>query len=98
MVVALVARFEIDFSRIMLARIYEMEFKNFTTYLFHCLIFQLCMNSDTLDQHYDKLIHPTGTLDVGLISDEATVVAPHKDPLVEVPPLVPNLVDMVDYA
>uniref|UniRef100_M1DCH5 Integrase core domain containing protein n=1 Tax=Solanum tuberosum TaxID=4113 RepID=M1DCH5_SOLTU len=48
--------------------------------------------------HCDRLIHPTGTLDIGLIRDEANVVAPRRGPQVEVPPLGADLADTVGQA
>ncbi|KAG5572275.1 hypothetical protein H5410_062041 [Solanum commersonii] len=47
--------------------------------------------------HYDRLTHPTGTLDIGLIRDEANVVAPCREPQVEVPPLGADLADTVGF-
>uniref|UniRef100_M1DTS8 Integrase core domain containing protein n=1 Tax=Solanum tuberosum TaxID=4113 RepID=M1DTS8_SOLTU len=46
----------------------------------------------------DRLIHPTGTLDIGLIRDEANVAAPRREPQVEVPPLGADLADTVGQA
>ncbi|KAG5599608.1 hypothetical protein H5410_030978 [Solanum commersonii] len=48
--------------------------------------------------HFDKLIHPTGALDIGLIRDEANMVPPRKEPQVEVPPLGADLADTVGKA
>uniref|UniRef100_M1DZH1 Integrase core domain containing protein n=2 Tax=Solanum tuberosum TaxID=4113 RepID=M1DZH1_SOLTU len=48
--------------------------------------------------HCDRLIHPTGALDIGLIRDEANVAAPRKEPEVEVPPLGADLADTVGQA
>uniref|UniRef100_M1DFS1 Integrase core domain containing protein n=1 Tax=Solanum tuberosum TaxID=4113 RepID=M1DFS1_SOLTU len=45
MVAALVAGFEIDFARMLIAEIHERAFKASTTYPFPCLIFQLCRDS-----------------------------------------------------
>uniref|UniRef100_M1DLE4 Integrase core domain containing protein n=1 Tax=Solanum tuberosum TaxID=4113 RepID=M1DLE4_SOLTU len=44
--------------------------------------------------HCDRLIHPTGTLDVGLIRDKANVAAPRRGPRIDVP-LGTDLVDVV---
>ncbi|KAG5599261.1 hypothetical protein H5410_030631 [Solanum commersonii] len=38
--------------------------------------------------HCDRLIHPTGALDIGLIRDKANVAAPRREPPVEVPTLL----------
>uniref|UniRef100_M1DMJ3 Integrase core domain containing protein n=1 Tax=Solanum tuberosum TaxID=4113 RepID=M1DMJ3_SOLTU len=80
MVAALVAGLEIDFVRMLLAEIHERAFKTSTTYPFPCLIFQLCRDSGILIWHSDRLIHATGTLDIGLIRDGDNVAAPRKEP------------------
>uniref|UniRef100_M1DKZ6 Integrase core domain containing protein n=1 Tax=Solanum tuberosum TaxID=4113 RepID=M1DKZ6_SOLTU len=80
MVAALVAGVEIDFARILLAEIHERVFKTSTTYPCPCLISQLCRDSGLPIWHCDRLIHPTGTLDIGLIRDEANVAAPRREP------------------
>ncbi|KAG5579733.1 hypothetical protein H5410_050360 [Solanum commersonii] len=48
--------------------------------------------------HCDRLIHLTGTLDIGLIRDGANVVAPSREPQNEVPPLGADLADMAEQA
>uniref|UniRef100_M1D9F3 Integrase core domain containing protein n=1 Tax=Solanum tuberosum TaxID=4113 RepID=M1D9F3_SOLTU len=48
--------------------------------------------------HCDRLIHPAGTLDIGLIRDEANVAAPRREHQVEVPPLGADLADTVGQA
>ncbi|KAG5585447.1 hypothetical protein H5410_045881 [Solanum commersonii] len=95
MVAALVAGVEIDFALMLLAEIHERAFKTSTTYPFPCLIFQLCRDSGVLIWHCDRLIHPTGALDIGLIRDEENVAAPRREPQIEVPPLGADLADMV---
>ncbi|KAG5609657.1 hypothetical protein H5410_020938 [Solanum commersonii] len=62
---------EIDFACMLLAEIHEGEFKTSTTYPFPCLIFHLCRDSGVPIWHCDRLTHPIGTLDIGLIRDEA---------------------------
>uniref|UniRef100_M1DJX7 Integrase core domain containing protein n=1 Tax=Solanum tuberosum TaxID=4113 RepID=M1DJX7_SOLTU len=98
MVAALVAGVEIDFARMLLAEIHERAFKISSTYPFPCLIFQLCRDSGVPIWHCDRLSHPTGTLDIGLIRDEANVAAPRREPQVEVPPLGVDLADTVGQA
>uniref|UniRef100_M1DII0 Integrase core domain containing protein n=1 Tax=Solanum tuberosum TaxID=4113 RepID=M1DII0_SOLTU len=88
MVAALVAGVEIDYARMLLAEIHEKAFKTSTTYPFPCLIFQLCRDSGVPIWHCDRLIHPTGTLDIGLIRDEANVAAPRRKPQVELGAIV----------
>ncbi|KAG5605841.1 hypothetical protein H5410_027333 [Solanum commersonii] len=98
MVASLVARVDIEFSRMMLAYIRERALKTSTTYPFPCLIFQLCRDSGVPIWHCDRLIHPTRTLDIGLIRDEANVAAPRRDPQIEVPFLGANLANTVGQA
>uniref|UniRef100_M1DEN3 Integrase core domain containing protein n=1 Tax=Solanum tuberosum TaxID=4113 RepID=M1DEN3_SOLTU len=98
MVAALVAGVEIDFARMLLAEIHEMAFKTSTTYPFPCLIFHLCRDSGVPIWHCDKLVHPTGALDIGLIRDEENVAAPRREPQIKVPPLGTDLVDTVGQA
>ncbi|KAG5576288.1 hypothetical protein H5410_056422 [Solanum commersonii] len=50
-------------------------------------------DSGVLILHCDKLTHPTRTLDIGLIRDEANVAAPRREPRVKVPPLGADPVD-----
>uniref|UniRef100_M1D9C2 Integrase core domain containing protein n=1 Tax=Solanum tuberosum TaxID=4113 RepID=M1D9C2_SOLTU len=98
MVAAMVAGVEIDFARMLLTEIYERAFKTSTIYPFPCLIFQLCRDSGVPIWHCDRLVHPTGALDRGLIRDEVNVVAPRREPQVEVPPLGADPADTVGQA
>ncbi|KAG5585795.1 hypothetical protein H5410_046229 [Solanum commersonii] len=95
MVAALVAGLEIDFAPMLLAKIHDRAFRTSTTYPFPCLIFQLCKDFGVSICHYDRLIHPTRTLDIGLIQDEANVAAPHRGLRIDVP-LGTDLVDVVE--
>uniref|UniRef100_M1DW18 Integrase core domain containing protein n=1 Tax=Solanum tuberosum TaxID=4113 RepID=M1DW18_SOLTU len=96
MAVTLGAGFEIDFSRMIIAEIHERAFKASTSYPFPCFIFQLCRDSGVPIWHCDKLIRATGTLDIGLIWDEANVAAPHREPQVDAPSLGADLVNDVE--
>uniref|UniRef100_M1DAD5 Integrase core domain containing protein n=1 Tax=Solanum tuberosum TaxID=4113 RepID=M1DAD5_SOLTU len=58
----------------------------------------LARDSGVLIWHCDKLVYPTGALDIGLIRDEANVAAPRREPQVEVPPLGADLADIVGQA
>uniref|UniRef100_M1DTW5 Integrase core domain containing protein n=1 Tax=Solanum tuberosum TaxID=4113 RepID=M1DTW5_SOLTU len=98
MVAALVAGAEIDFALMLLAEIHERAFRTSTTYPFPCLIFHLCRDSGVSIWHCDRLVHPTGALDIGLIRDEANVAASRREPQIEVPPLGPDLADTVGQA
>uniref|UniRef100_M1DVC0 Integrase core domain containing protein n=1 Tax=Solanum tuberosum TaxID=4113 RepID=M1DVC0_SOLTU len=79
----LVEGVEIDFARMLLGEIHERAFRTSTTYPFPCLIFHLCRDSGVPIWHCDKLVHPTGALDIGLIRDEANVAAPRREPQIE---------------
>uniref|UniRef100_M1D833 Integrase core domain containing protein n=1 Tax=Solanum tuberosum TaxID=4113 RepID=M1D833_SOLTU len=96
MVATLVAGFEIEFARMFIEEIHKRAFKASTTYPFPCLIFQLCRNTGMPIWHCDKLTRDTGTFDIGLIQDEANVVAPRRELQVDVPPLGADLVDDVE--
>lgn len=96
MVAALVARFEIDFSRIIITEIHQRSFIASTPYLFPCHIFQLCRDAGVPIWHCDKLIRSTGTLNICLIGDEANDVAPRIEPHVEVPIMGEKFVDVVE--
>uniref|UniRef100_M1DN58 Integrase core domain containing protein n=1 Tax=Solanum tuberosum TaxID=4113 RepID=M1DN58_SOLTU len=96
MVAALVAGFEMDFARLIIAEVHERAFKSTTTYSIPCLLFHLCRDSGVPVWHYDKLIQATKTLDISLIRDEANVVAPRRDLQVEVAPLGADLVADVE--
>lgn len=87
MVAAFVAKFEIDIVQIMMAQIHERSFKNSMTYSFPFFIFYMHSYFGVSFWHCDKVIHRTGTLDIGLIKDEANVAAPCKKPWVEFLPL-----------
>ena len=45
--------------------------------------------------HIDQLKTPQGTVDVGLIRDEANELAPHREPRPDIPPLADDLADTV---
>ena len=48
--------------------------------------------------HIDHLKNPQGTVDLGLIRDEANELAPRRGPRQEVPPVGENLIDTVVHA
>ena len=48
--------------------------------------------------HVDQLKTPLGTVDIGLIKDEANELAPRREPHPEFPPLGDNLADTVAQA
>ena len=49
-------------------------------------------------RHVDQLKTPLGTVDIGLIRDEANELAPRRGPRPELPPLGDNLADTVAQA
>ncbi|KAG5571162.1 hypothetical protein H5410_060928 [Solanum commersonii] len=55
-------------------------------------------NSGVPIWHCDKLVHPTGALDISLIQDEANVAAPRRELQVEVPLLGADLANTVGKA
>uniref|UniRef100_M1DI70 Integrase core domain containing protein n=1 Tax=Solanum tuberosum TaxID=4113 RepID=M1DI70_SOLTU len=85
MVAALVVELDINFSRLLLGELHERAFKTTTTYQFPCMIFQLCRDARVPIWHCGKLVHATGTLDIGLIQDNTNVAAPRRGPRVDVP-------------
>ena len=66
----------------------ESAFKFTTTYPFPCMIFTLCMSGGVPIWHIEQLKTSQGTVDVGLIRDEANEFAPCRGPCPELPPLV----------
>uniref|UniRef100_M1DEL4 Integrase core domain containing protein n=1 Tax=Solanum tuberosum TaxID=4113 RepID=M1DEL4_SOLTU len=95
-VATLVVGVETDFPRMIIVEIHEKALKASTTYHFPCLIFMLCKDSGVPIWHCDKLIRATGTLDIGLIRDRASVAAPRRETQVDIPPLGVDLVDDVE--
>ena len=77
---------------------HERAFKVTTTYPFPCMIFSLCRSAGVLIWHVDQLKTPQGTVDVGLIRDEANELAPRRGPRPELPPLADDLADTVAQA
>ena len=55
---------------------HERAFKVTTTYSFPCLIFALCRSAGVPISHADQLKIPQGTVDVGIIRDEANELDP----------------------
>ena len=72
---------------------HERAFKVTTTYLFPCMIFSLRRSAGVPIWHIDQLKTPQGTVDVGLIRDEANELAPRRGPHPELPPLADDLAD-----
>ncbi|KAG5571516.1 hypothetical protein H5410_061282 [Solanum commersonii] len=85
MVAALVAELDINFPRLLLGELHKRAFKTTTTYPFPCMIFHLCRDAGVPIWNCAKLVHATGTLDIGLIQDDANVAALRRGPRVDVP-------------
>ena len=77
---------------------HERAFEVTTTYPFPCMIFALCRSASVPIWHVDQLNTPQGTIDVGLIRDEANELAPCRGPRPELPPLADDLADTVAQA
>ena len=74
----MIAGFEVDFAWLLQAVMHEREFKVTTTYPFPCMIFAHCRTAGVPIWHIDKLKTLQGTVDVGLIRDEANELAPRR--------------------
>ena len=77
---------------------HDKAFKVTTTYPFPCMIFSLCRSAGVPILHVDQLKTPLGTIDIGLIRDEANELAPRRGPRPELPPLGDNLADTAAQA
>ena len=62
------------------------------------MIFALCRSAGEPIWHIDQLRTPPGTINVGLIRDEANELAPRRGPRPELPPLSDDLADTVAQA
>ena len=91
----MIARFEVDFSRLLQAVMHERAFKVTTTYPFPCKKFSSCKSAGVPIWHIDQLKTPLGTVDIGLIRDEANDLAPHRGPHPELPHISDNLDDTI---
>ncbi|TMX01174.1 hypothetical protein EJD97_025003 [Solanum chilense] len=94
----MIAGFEVDFAWLLQAVMHERDFKVSTTYPFPCMIFSLYRSAGVPIWHVDHLKTPQGTVDVGLIRDEANELAPRRGPRPELPPLAYDLADTVAQA
>ena len=83
----MIAGFEVDFAWLLQAVMHERAFKVTATYPFPCMIFALCRSAGVPIWHVDQLKTPQGTVNVGLIRDEANELAPRRGPRLELPPL-----------
>ncbi|TMX05316.1 hypothetical protein EJD97_024783 [Solanum chilense] len=90
---AMITGLEVDFVWLLQAVMHKREFKVTTTYPFPCMIFALCRSAGVPIWHVDQLKTPQGTVDVGLIIDEANELAPRRGPHPELPPFADDLAD-----
>ena len=77
---AMIAKFEVDFAWLIQAVIHERAFKVTTAYPFPCMIFSLCWSAGVPIWHVYQLKTLLGTVDIGLIRDEANELEPHRGP------------------
>ena len=77
LVAPMVASFKFDFLRLLLEVIHERNFKDSTTYLLPCMIYEFFRVVEVPIWHIDDVLTPTGIVDVGLIKDEANEAAPN---------------------
>ena len=94
----MIAEFEVDFAWLLQAVMHERTFKVTTTYPFPCMIFSLCRSAGVPIWHVDQLKTPQGTVDIGLIGDEANKLAPCRGPRPELAPLADDLAYTVAQA
>ena len=95
---SLVAGLDIDFTRLLTFVIHKRDFKTSSTYPFAILIFELCRDAGVPHRNSDVLRTLTGTVDIGLIMDEANMAVPRRGPRVDLQPPSENLADTVDLA
>ena len=95
---AMIVGFEVDFSCLLQAVMHERAFKVTNTYPFSCMIFYLCRSAGVPICHIDQLKTLLGTVDIGIIRDEANELAPRRGPRLELPPLGDNLADTIAHA
>ena len=84
---AMISGFEVDFVWLLQAVMHKRAFKVTTTYSFPCMIFSLCRSTGVHIWHVDQLKTSQGTVDVGLIRDEANELASRRGTRPELLPL-----------
>ena len=83
---AMISEFEVDFAWLLQAIMHERDLKVTPTYPFPCMIFSLCRSAGVPIWHVDQLKTPLGTVDIGLIRNEANELASRRGPCLELPP------------
>ena len=76
----------------------ERAIKVTTTYPFPYIFFALYRSAGVPTWHVDQLKTPQGTVDVGLIRDEANELARRRVPRPELPPPTDDLTETVAHA
>ena len=77
---AMIVGFEVDFTWLLQVVMHERAFNVTTTYPFPCIVFALCRSAGVPIWHIDHINTPPGTIDIGLIRDEANDLAPRRRP------------------
>ena len=80
LMVTMIVGFKVDFAWLLQAVMHERAFKVTTSYPVSCMIFSLCRSAGMPIWHVDQLKTPLGTIDIGLIRDEANELAPRRGP------------------
>ena len=88
---AMIAAFEVDFAWPLRVVTHERSFKVTTTYPFPCMIFSICSSAGLPIWHIDQLKTLLGTIDIGLIRDEANEFDPRRVPRQKLPILGENM-------
>ena len=78
---AMIAGLKVDFAWILQAVTHERDFKVTTIYHFPRMIISLCRSAGVPNLHIDQLKTTLGTVDIGLIRDEANELAPRRGPV-----------------
>ena len=95
-IAAMMAGIEVDLAWLIKAVMHERAFKVTNTYM--CMMFSLSRSAGVPIWHIDQLKTPWGTVDIGIIRDEANELDLRRGPHPEFPPLGENLADTVAQA
>ena len=95
---SMIVGFKVDFVWPLQVVTHKRAFKVTTTYPFPCMIFSLCGSAGVPIWHRDQLKTPRGTINIGLIRDEANELSPCRGSRPEIPPIADDLVDTVAHA
>ena len=87
-----------NFSWLLQAVMHDRASKVTTTYPILCMIFSLCRSTGVPIWNIYQLKTSLGTVDIGLIKDEANELAPQRGPCPYLPLLGDNMADTVAQA